>query len=41
MRATFLILLVLTFVPAAFAQKASTPFGETVKGVVVSGAWRW
>lgn len=36
MRGTFLILLVLTFVPIAFAQKASTVFGETVKGVVVS-----
>ena len=36
MRGTFLILLVLTCVPAAFAQKASTVFGETVKGVVVS-----
>jgi len=36
MRGTFLILLVLTFVPVAFAQKASTVFGETVKGVVVT-----
>lgn len=36
MRGTFLILLVLTSVPAAFAQKASTAFGETIKGVVVS-----
>jgi hypothetical protein len=36
MRGTFLILLVLTFVPVASAQKASTVFGETVKGVVVT-----
>ena len=36
MRGTFLVLLVLTFVPAAFAQKASTVFGETVKGVVAT-----
>ena len=36
MRGTFLVVLVLTFVPVAFAQKASTVFGETVKGVVVT-----
>ena len=36
MRGTFLILLVLTFAPAAFAQKATTVFGESVKGVVVT-----
>ena len=35
MRVTFLLLLVLTFVPAAVAQKTSI-FGESVKGVVVS-----
>lgn len=35
-RGTFLGLLVLTLVTAAFAQKASTVFGETVKGVVVT-----
>jgi hypothetical protein len=37
MRGTLLILLVLTFVSVAFAQKASTVLGEqTVKGVVVT-----
>lgn len=36
MRGTFLLPLVLTFVPVASAQKASTVFGETVKGVVVT-----
>jgi len=36
MRATFLIVLVLTCVPVALAQKVSTVFGETVKGVVVT-----
>jgi hypothetical protein len=36
MGGTFLLLLVLTFVPLASAQKATTVFGETVKGVVVT-----
>jgi hypothetical protein len=36
MRGTFLVLLVLTIVPAASAQKSSTAFGETVKGLVVT-----
>ena len=35
-RGTFLLVLVLTFVSAAVAQKAHTVFGDTVKGVVVT-----